>query len=179
MLKQYSLEHDMEIVNIHAGEIYVAEKPSSIVTLLGSCIAVCLWDSVTKIGGMNHYLLPFPLEKSGSASLSGNPDHRYGNMSIETMIQRLFFAGARKERMVAKVFGGGEVIYNDGIGRPLGRGVGKKNLEIAESMLNAIGIPIIAKDTGGRDGRKILFRTDTGQVTVRKLHIEKLNETTL
>lgn len=165
-----------EIVNINVGEMYIAERPATITTLLGSCVAVCLWDRRFGIGAMNHYLLPVPPGPDGTPSCPFPCDYRYGNLSIETMVQKLFFAGARRETIVAKIFGGGNVIYNDGLDKLKGNGVGNDNIKIAEEMLKDIGISIVARDTGGAEGRKVVFNTGTGQVLVRRLNIEKMDE---
>ncbi len=173
MLKSRASELDVEVVNINVGELYVAAEPAKIMTLLGSCVSVCIWDMKLKVGGMNHYLLP-----SYSGLSKGNmlADYRYGNVSIESLIQQTYFTGAKKANMVAKIFGGGEVMYNDGIKRPLGKSIGFNNIECAEAFLLEAGIPIIAKDTGGKEARKIIFNTETGQVLVKKLIIGTLEE---
>lgn len=178
MLRTPATDFDVEVVNINVGEMYVAVEGAKIMTLLGSCVAICIWDSKLKIGGMNHYLLPHSTGKKGSKlpKCECISDFRYGCVSTETLIQRLYFAGAKKGEVVAKVFGGGEVMYNDGLKKPLGKSIGVSNIALAEEFLKETGIPIVAKDVGGTDARKIIFNTETGQVLVKKLSIRDLEE---
>ncbi len=179
MLRTPATEFDVEIVNINVGELHVAVEPAKIMTLLGSCIAICIWDSKLRIGGMNHYLLPHSADNKHKDVLKCNctSDFRYGCVSTEALIQRIYFAGSKKGKLVAKVFGGGEAMYSDGLKkRPLGKGIGVNNIALAEALMKEIGIPVVAKDTGGRDARKIIFNTETGQVLVKKLHIGVLEE---
>lgn len=181
MLITHATEFDVEIVNINVGEIYVAVEPAKIMTLLGSCIAICIWDSKLKIGGMNHYLLPYSADKKSHHVLGCDciKDYRYGCVSTENLLQRLYFAGGKKGKVVAKVFGGGEVMYNDGFKKPLGKSIGINNIALAEDFLKETGIPVVAKDVGGTDARKIIFNTETGQVLVKRLSIGVINENVL
>lgn len=178
MLRTPATEFDVEIININVGELYVAVEPAKIMTLLGSCVAICLWDSKLRIGGMNHYLLPHSADKKSKEILKCEciKDYRYGCASTEALIQRLYFTGAKKGKIVAKVFGGGEVMYNDGLKKPLGKSIGTNNIALAEEFLKEAGIPVVAKDVGGTDARKIIFNTETGQVLVKKLSIRDLEE---
>lgn len=181
MLKSHASEFDVEVVNINVGELYVAAEPAKIMTLLGSCVAVCLWDRVLKIGGMNHYLLPTSTDNRHrhDSNCDCIADYRYGCVSIESLIQQIYFAGAKRLNMVAKIFGGGEVMYNDGLKRPLGKSIGVNNVEFARSFLDDAGIPVVANDTGGKEARKLIFNTETGQVLVKKLIIGTLEENVL
>lgn len=178
MLISCATEFDVEVVNINVGEMYVAVQPAKIMTILGSCVSVCIWDTKLKLGGMNHYLLPHAAAKkpNNQDKCGCMTDFRYGCVSIETLLQRLYFAGAKKGKLAAKVFGGGEVMYNDGFKKPLGKSIGMNNVALAEGYLKEVGIPIVARDTGGKDARKIIFNTETGQVMVKRLHIGILEE---
>lgn len=181
MLRTPATEFDVEIININVGELYVAVELAKIMTLLGSCVAVCIWDSKLRIGGMNHYLLPHSADKKSKeiSKCECIKDYRYGCASTEALIQRLYFAGVKKGKLVAKIFGGGEVMYNDGLKKPLGKSVGINNIALAVEFLSERGIPIVAKDVGGTDARKIIFNTETGQVLVKRLSIGVINENVL
>jgi chemotaxis protein CheD len=122
-------------------------------TLLGSCISVCLWDSRLGFGGMNHYMLP---RWNGE----GHPTPKYGDIAIEKLIMELMMLGCRKERLVAKCFGGAKVIED-----PTDRmQIGARNIALAEELLGTHGIPLIARKVGGPLGFKITFNTKTGLV---------------
>ena len=88
---------------LYPGDIFVNLSPHSITTVLGSCIAVCMYDYKLKIGGMNHYLLPF-WNGEGLAS------PRYGNIAIPKLIEKLLSLGSERKNLRAKVFGGGMVL---------------------------------------------------------------------
>lgn len=181
MLRTPATEFDVEIVNINVAEMYVAAKPTKIITLLGSCVAICIWESLLRIGGMNHYLLPHTAGKKYAdfSSCDCTKDYRYGCVSTEALIQRINSAGAKKGNLVAKVFGGGEVMYNDGLKKPKGKNIGLNNVRFAENFLRGVGITIVAKDTGGKDARKIIFNTETGQVLVKRLSVSTIEENLL
>lgn len=120
-------------------------------TILGSCVAVCLYDDENHIGGMNHYLLP---DFGGEGNCE---DAIYGAHLMELLINDLLKRGVNKRKLKAKVFGGGRVV--DGLSD-----VGRRNIEFAFDFLKNDGISIECADVGGSLGRRILFRPSTGQV---------------
>lgn len=138
---------------LYPAELFAAPSPYIITTILGSCVAVCLYDSKLKIGGINHFMLPF-WNGHGLAS------PRYGNIAIEKLVERMQNMGCTKTNLSAKVFGGGEVLdtsvntFN----------IGSRNIQIAIDILKEYGIPIIAKSTGGKKGRKIIYNSYTNEV---------------
>jgi chemotaxis protein CheD len=145
--------------NIHflyPAALFASKEPKFINTILGSCVAICIWDPILKIGGMNHYMLPF-WNGQGLAS------PKYGNIAIEKLIQKMVQFGSNPRNLVAKVFGGGEVIdvkhnsFNIGI----------RNIEVAFNSLKEYNIPIKAQSVGGKNGRKIQFNTLTGEVKMK------------
>lgn len=136
------------------GQIVTAED-TLISTLLGSCVAVCLHDPLTKIGGMNHYLLPEVLGNE-------KPSPRYGVFAIPELIKMMEKKGADIYQLQAKIFGGGNVIQDNRIGES----IGKRNIEIAEQLLKKNGIWVVRRDVGGERGRKIMFDTSTFEVLV-------------
>lgn len=144
---------------LHPGRLIVATEACAITTILGSCVAVCLWDPVHQIGGINHFLLPH-----GGAN---NPaPARFGNTSTESLIEELSNRCALKTSLQAKVFGGACMLESFQTGT---NDLGRKNTEAALSALARFGIPVIAQDTGGRRGRKLIFNTDDGVAWVRKI----------
>jgi chemotaxis protein CheD len=141
---------------IHVGEINIGARPTEISTILGSCIAVCLYDSVQCIGGMNHYLVPLWNEH-------GLQTPKYGNISIPRLIESMLNVGCEIENMEAKIFGGGNVIDVSSEDMMVGR----KNILIAKEILKEYHIPITASDVGGDKGRRIMMRSDTGKVFLK------------
>jgi chemotaxis protein CheD len=146
-LKQYFL---------YPGTLFVADKPYYITTLLGSCVAVCLYDQRLKIGGMNHFLLP-NWDGKGLAS------PKYGNIAINQLIDKMERLGSRKRDLISKTFGGANVLGNNGNIFQ----IGERNIKIAGDLLDDCGIPVKAASTGGLLGRKIIFNTMTGEVRMK------------
>ena len=138
---------------LYPGAIYVSPEPSVITTILGSCIAVCLYDPVLQVGGMNHFMLPL-WNGQGLAS------PRYGNIAIEKLINNIEALGSKKANIKAKVFGGAEIIATN-ISQFM---IGERNIKLAKEILHEEGIPIVSSSTGGKLGRKIIFNTQTGEV---------------
>lgn len=141
---------------IHVGEIHIGARPTEISTVLGSCIAVCIYDPVEQIGGMNHYLLPL-------WNSNGLQSPKYGNISIPKLIESMENLGCERRNMQAKVFGGANVIEMKNIDMMIGR----KNILIAEEILKEYKIPIVAKDVGGERGRRIAMQSDTGKIFLK------------
>jgi chemotaxis protein CheD len=145
-------------VRIHVvqGEQHVDNDPNAMLTtILGSCIAACLWDSVRGIGGMNHFLLP---GEDGQNPDAGNPGSsaRYGVHAMELLVNALLRRGARRENLQAKLFGGATMI----------RGltdIGNMNATFAERFLKAESIPIMGGSLRGNQGRRIQFWPTTGR----------------
>ncbi|MBE0495343.1 MAG: chemotaxis protein CheD [Campylobacterales bacterium] len=141
---------------IHVGEIFIGVKPTHISTVLGSCVAVCLYDPVEQVGGMNHYLVPLWNE-------NGLQSPKYGNISIPRLIESMVNVGCHKGNIVAKVFGGANVIDVSQEEMMIGR----KNILIAKELLREHGIKITAQDVGGTQGRRIMMQSDTGKVLLK------------
>lgn len=142
---------------LYPGFLLVEEAPYIVTTVLGSCISLCLWDPVTKTGGINHYMFPL---WNGNGSLS----FKYGDIAIRELIEKMF-EKAGKRNLIAKVFGGARVLQQSSGSLE----IGDRNIEIAKEILKDNGIPIISSDVGGNMGRKIIFHTDTGDVFVKKI----------
>jgi len=135
------------------GTLYASSGPFQITTILGSCVAICLYDPIKKIGGMNHYMLPLWSGK-------GLASPKFGNIALSKLIEQMIAMGTKKQNLKAKVFGGGVVIQT----QSQQFNIGKKNIDIAFKLLDQENIPVIASSTGGNHGRKILFETHTGKV---------------
>lgn len=158
-----------DAVKILPGEYFATRKGTMIVTVLGSCVAACLRDPVAKIAGMNHFLLPTDTNP-GSQTVSDSA--RYGNFAMEKLINEMLKLGARRERIQAKVFGGGNVLKGLTINN-----IGERNAEFILEYLAIENIPLLNSDLLDQYPRKVYFFPDTGRVTVRK--IKSLNNTTI
>ena len=138
---------------LYPSTMFASAQPAEVTTILGSCVAVCLWDRYLGIGGINHYMLP-----TWNGMELASP--KYGNIAIERLTEKMLQLGCKKNNLVAKVFGGGEVITVTSSSMH----IGERNIMVAEEMLQENNIPIIGRSTGGKNGRKIIFNTHTGEV---------------
>ena len=146
---------------IHVGEIFVAINPNEIVTVLGSCVSVCLYDKVEMIGGMNHYLLPL-------WNGNGLESPKYGNISIPKMIENMENIGCSRRNMEAKIFGGANIHKSNSEGQMIGH----KNVMIAKEILRQYMIPIKAEDTGGNNGRRIMMISNVNKIILKYVQNE-------
>lgn len=147
------------VLYVAPGEIMASAQPRAVKTILGSCVAVCLWDSSRKIGGITHYLLPaLPAGKEATP--------RYGDVAISALLERLYILGTGSHGLVAKVFGGAAVVES-----PAGESglVGEKNIHMAHAVLERMRIPLVGEDVGGHKGRKLIFCTDEGSAWMQFL----------
>lgn len=147
---------------LYPAALFASRTPHRVSTILGSCVAVCLYDPILKFGGINHFMLPF-WNGQGLAS------PKYGNIAIERLVEKMISLGSSKSNIKAKVFGGGEVIETN-ISQ---FHIGERNIKLALEMLEELKIPIVAKSVGGKLGRKIEYSTETGEVKQR--YIERAN----
>lgn len=139
---------------LYPGQVFVSREAVTISTILGSCAAVCLWDSRLRVGGMNHYLLP--------AGPADNPNRlRYGNVANPALLNELLALGSDLRDLQAKIYGGASAYAAD----PL-TALGARNIEVAEQFLRDAGIKVTAKDVSGKHGRKLLFNTYDGLTEV-------------
>ncbi|MET1754346.1 chemotaxis protein CheD [Novosphingobium sp. RD2P27] len=142
----------MERISIVQGEHAVVSRPNVVIsTVLGSCVAVCLQDSVARVGGMNHFLL-------------GEPDHRvqqqnlssYGIHAMELLINEMMKLGAARNRLRAHLYGGANMIAGLGM-------IGSSNAEFARRFVEAEGIAIAHVDLGGNQARRVEFQPFEGR----------------
>lgn len=154
-----NLAQDLERQTINIGGLHASRDPMLLDTVLGSCIAACLYDPVFGIGGMNHFMLP-------EGADPGNPTSaRYGVNAMELLISELMKLGADRRRFQAKVFGGGHVLKI----RESLDGVPQRNIDFVRQFLETEQIPVVKEDVGGYQPRRVLFHTHTGMVYLKYL----------
>ena len=142
------------------GEYHVTRDDMVIVTVLGSCVAACLRDPESGIGGMNHFLLP---DTAGSVDADG-ASARYGSYAMEVLINQLVKLKARRSRLEAKVFGGANVI--PGMHQ---LNIGHRNADFVLDFLKTERIPVIASDLEDTCPRKVAYFPRTGVVRMKRL----------
>lgn len=162
-------------VTIQIGGIFASREPTIVSTVLGSCIAACLRDPVSGIGGMNHFMLPVAPDIECEEDAP-----RYGVHAMELLIGEIQKLGGQRARLEAKVFGGGHVLNI----ADSADGVPQRNIRFIHEFLRTEGIPILAHDLGGRAARQVHFDIGSGKVRLRRLagsgyvsaHTEKQHE---
>ena len=157
----YDRTFDCDAAKILPGEYYYTPKDMLIVTVLGSCVSACIRDRVTGLGGMNHFMLP---DGGGDAGSPVSASMRYGTYAMEVLINDLLKAGARRENLEAKVFGGGAVLRGF-----TAINVGERNAAFVMTFLKTEQIRVVAEDLNDIWPRKVYFFPRTGKVLVKKL----------
>jgi chemotaxis protein CheD len=145
-----------DAVKVLPGEYFVSGEDVLIMTVLGSCIAACIWDNKLRVGGMNHFMLPEGDVSDGSG--------RYGSYAMELLINEMIKLGARRETMQAKVFGGGAVMAGFTT-----MNVGERNTRFVLDYLATERIPVVSQDVMDIHPRKVCFFPVTGKALVKRL----------
>lgn len=164
--RYYDRTMQVEAVKLLPGEYFATTSNLALVTVLGSCVSACIFDREKGIGGMNHFMLA-----EGDSSSLGGASARYGTFAMEVLINHLYKLGARRGLLVAKVFGGGQVMASLASSK-----VGEQNARFVLNYLETEGIPVVAKDLLDVYPRKLYFFPENGRVLVRKL-VRQHNET--
>lgn len=146
---------------LQSGFIFFPEKATDISTVLGSCVAVCIFDKKRQKGGMNHFQFPFIYEPRKATA-------RYGNVATLALINMLLHDGSEIKHLEAQIFGGA---FNPEISN---QNVGLDNIKVARDVLAKKQVRIVSEDVGGGKGRKIVFNTFSGEVAVLK--VDKLRK---
>lgn len=145
-------------VYLAPGQLQASADAIQVSTILGSCVAVCLWDGEARVGGMNHFLLPRGAARSP----------RFAEHALPMLVAEVLRLGAQRPRLQAKLFGGASVLEAFRDSRPLGA----SNVEAAREGLAAESVRIVAEDVGGEFGRKVLFDVQTGSAWVRVITVQ-------
>jgi len=152
-----------QTVSIGPGEYYITDKDIIIQTVLGSCVAVCLYTDFDKFCGMNHFMLPGEIDEPDSSDYDSG---RYGIYSMEILINSLLKSGVNKKHIKSKVFGGGNVIDFQS---KIKNRVGDNNVKFILNFLQNENIPIVSEHLGGDNARKILFFQDDKRVLLKEI----------
>ena len=148
---------------LYPAAIHFSKEPCLVTAILGSCVAVCLWDSTLHYGGINHIMLPL-------WNGQGLATPKYGNIAVKKLIDNMLTLGCKKQNLVAKVFGGGEVIDTNISNFQ----IGERNIQMVQQILDDEKIKIVSSSVGGKLGRKIIFNTYDGSVQHKFIEKTKL-----
>ena len=142
---------------LYPGTLFVHRQPHLVTTVLGSCVAVCLWNQTAQLGGINHYLLPL-------WNGEGLPTPKYGNVAINKLFEKVKSYSSPGDKIIAKVFGGASMWEKaEGL-----LAVGQRNVEFAIETLETLNVNIVGSDLGGHQGRKVIFNSGDGSVLMRR-----------
>ena len=157
-----------DYTRVSISEFKVSQAPHQLITIgLGSCVGIAIYDTINKIGGLSHVLLP---DSSGFASIE-KPE-KFANLAIPLMVKEIREKN-KKTRLVAKISGGASMFFqseNNEFG-----GIGKKNVEAVLKALQSLGIPVIGEDTGGISGRTMMVNLENFEVTIRTVDKKIIN----
>jgi chemotaxis protein CheD len=138
------------------GYVFISREPAMICTVLGSCVAICLWDRRHRFGGGGTFLYP-------AANRAAEATTSYGNISILVLLRMMLAEGADRTHLEAQIFGGGAPPQVEG------GGMGAQNVRVARKILRNHGIRITSEDVGGSKGRKLVYNTETNEAVVLKV----------
>lgn len=153
------------LINVGVAQVKLGNTPGTLRTILGSCVGICIYDRMKKIGGLAHILLP-------NDTTGGAVPEKYADTAIPLMVNMLLKEGAKRDFMSAKIAGGASMFKFDS-NITLGQ-IGTRNIEETRKILAKLGIPIVDEDVGGSVGRVIDFFLDDGRLKVKAANQEKI-----
>lgn len=152
-----------EIVKVGMADLNVCVSPNAITTLgLGSCVGIVLYDASSKIAGLVHVMLPDSNKIRNNENVA-----KFADTGIDALIDKMKLLGANRTRLVAKIAGGAQMFAFNANNDMLR--VGDRNVEASKQKLNALGIRILAEDTGLNYGRTIVFYPENGELHIKSV----------
>lgn len=168
----YHPQQKVDWVKVLPGGLYCTMRQEVICTGLGSCVTACMWDQAAKVGGMNHFLLPFdqhlqidhwhPDDIASTAS-------RYGCYAMELLINQLIKMGAERQRLRVKLFGGAQMLGFKAM-------IGQKNIDFIKNYVEQERLIVEASDLGGDEPRKVIFEPMTGKVWLKRIPLTEVSQ---
>ena len=157
-------QRKLYVAKIKPGEYYVTLGGELVGTVLGSCVTACIRDSVTGVGGMNHFMLPHHVSGDPNvwAGTQVNAATRYGNYAMEHLINDIITHGWRRDQLEVKIVGGGKILPNM-------TDVGARDVRFVEEYIRTEGLTLIGEDVGGIHPRKVLYDPETGRSWLKRL----------
>ena len=150
-----------EIVKVGMADLKVVKSPDGVTTLgLGSCVGIAIRDSITKIGGLAHIMLPDSTAIRNNANIP-----KFADTGIEELVKQVVALGANRSRLVAKIAGGAQMFSFSSKSDMIR--VGDRNVAASKKKLAELKIPILAEDTGDSYGRTVIFWPETGDFVIR------------
>jgi chemotaxis protein CheD len=166
MVEKLLSDQDLREYYLYPGDVFCSKIPHVVHTILGSCVAVYLWDPVLQFGGINHFMLP---------ANDNGANFKYGSAAIPQLIRTMVQLGSTKSSLKAKIFGGADMVNRSTVFN-----IGSRNISLAQEILRKEGIPILSFSVGGGRGRKVIVYTGSGQVFISQIRqtVEVIDKTT-
>jgi chemotaxis protein CheD len=163
------MNHESKIIHeifLHPGEFHLSTKPEKVMTVLGSCISVIMYDTNRQISMMSHNLMP---SCGNPTTCNGNcPNvYKYIECSVKKMVKVYDSVNIKRNNIVVKLFGGAELMAGGRNFESL-NSIGSRNIETAKKIIEEKELRLVAQDLGGETSRKIIFVTHTGEVYLRR-----------
>lgn len=152
-------------VKVLPGEFYVTTADELISTVLGSCVAACIWDPVARIGGMNHFMIPVASRQKTEAGVIDDAA-RYGMFAMEYLINKILRQGGERSRLKTKIAGGGHVM-------PIATDIGQRNIDFVRHYMAVEGLELTSEHVGGPYPMKLLFHPLDGRARVLEIKTRK------
>lgn len=162
-----SAQEGIKVVHLKPGEAHITDRPEIVVTVLGSCLSVTMFNRRRGVAGICHSLLPECIDRETCRS-GCREGYRYVECSIRQMVTVFDGYGVLPDEIEVKCFGGADMFIRKSINSDLFT-VGRQNIKMAEKIIASEGLRFRAKDVGGVQGRKLLFYTHTGEVLLKRL----------
>ncbi|MDW7675583.1 MAG: chemotaxis protein CheD [Bacillota bacterium] len=158
-----------EMVKVGMADLKVSKEPTNLITSgLGSCVGICLYDPITKIGGLAHIMLP-----SSKGVRQSDNKAKFADTAVEILIDNMMKQGAKRTRLVAKMAGGSQMFNFKGSSDVMR--IGERNVEASKQALKEAKVSLLSCDCGGNYGRTIVLDTKSGNLFVRTIqHGEKV-----
>ena len=156
---------DPKVRSVGIAEMVVSDDPDDMLVAygLGSCVAVCVYDPIARVGGMVHALLPTSPANNGA---SGNP-YKYADSGTSLLVEAVLGSGGKVYRLIAALWGGAKVLSAPGFDNSFD--IGARNVQAADTALKAGGLRVVVRDIGGRSGRTVKFEVGSGETMVRSV----------
>ncbi len=156
---------DTKIRSVGIAEMVVSDDPDDVLVAygLGSCVAICVYDPVARVGGMLHALLPtYPTNNGASGKLC-----KFADRGTPLLIDADLGSGGKAYRLIAALWGGAKVLSAPGFDNSFD--IGARNVVAADAALETKGLRVVVRDVGGRSGRTVKFEIGSGEVIVRSV----------
>jgi chemotaxis protein CheD len=148
------------VVGISDAKVSRDPEATLVTYALGSCIGVCVFDPVAKVGGLLHIMLPdsaLDLKKA-----EANP-HMFADTGIASLLRMMAATGAMQRRVAVRLAGGAQVVDARDV-----FSIGKRNYAAVRKILWKEGLLVGGEMVGGEVSRTVRLEVGSGRFLVRE-----------